>query len=114
MKLCAQVPGSKNHGVQVPEIQIYVCYKYLEYKLTYLAIREYMTSQYVRLPGECPCLVTVAGTGPSLPQLIIPDWIQGFTSKPLVAEVFVSPISVSPPNMEVIFRTGRIWSCIDL
>ena len=72
MKLCAQVPGSTNHGVQVPEIQIYVCYKYLEYKLTYLAIREYMTSQYVRSPGECPRLVTVAGTGSSLPQLIIP------------------------------------------
>ena len=54
------------HGVQVHEIQIYAYYKYLKYKFMYLAIGEYMTSQNFKSPGECPSLVTVAGTGPSL------------------------------------------------
>ena len=43
-----------------------------------------------------------------------PDWIQGYTSIALVAEVFMFPISFSPLIMEQILWNGRLHRCPDL
>ena len=61
--LCLFIVPSKLHPT-ADSIVMLVLDRDLKYK--YLVLREYTRGQYVKSPGECPRLVTVASTGPAL------------------------------------------------